>query len=272
MLLRHVVPWLSVLSLAALGLAGREHDRPAPRSPAESASHREPPPPLARTYGEALAERSLDCPPDMVLVDGHACPEVEQRCLRWLDSPNARFAQFRCAEYAPPRCLSQAREHLRFCIDRDESRREGETLPENRVSLRRAEARCGALGKRVCDEREWTFACEGEAMSPYPYGQVRDTTACNADRTDLVDDDGKLRDLRAAPGAHPRCTSPFGVRDMTGNLEEVVARAGADASRVALKGSYWQPGRNHCRAAQYAHDAHYAGVETGFRCCSDPAK
>jgi hypothetical protein len=38
-----------------------------------------------------------------------------------------------------------------------------------------------------------------------------------------------------------------------------------------MKGAYWQPGRNFCRAAQTAHDRYYNGTETGFRCCSDPA-
>lgn len=29
------------------------------------------------------------CPDDMVLIEGDYCPRVEQRCLRWMDSPRA---------------------------------------------------------------------------------------------------------------------------------------------------------------------------------------
>jgi formylglycine-generating enzyme required for sulfatase activity len=86
---------------------------------------------------------------------------------------------------------------------------------------------------------------------------------------DIVTDAGELRDLRAPPGTHPRCASPFGVYDMTGNLEEFVAIDGSLPVRPAMKGAYWQPSRNFCRAAQTAHDRYYNGTETGFRCCSD---
>lgn len=206
----------------------------------------------------------------MALVEGMYCPEVEQRCLRYLDPPG-RYRTYRCAEYAEPKCLSPERRRLRFCVDRDEYREPGEALPSNHVSFTQARQICSRLGKRVCRESEWNFACEGEAMLAYPYGNERDSTACNADRADLLNEKGLLRDLRAAPGSFPRCTSPFGVRDMAGNLEEFVAMDVRGAPRPAMKGAYWQPGRSHCRAAQTAHDAFYRGTETGFRCCSEPA-
>jgi formylglycine-generating enzyme required for sulfatase activity len=82
---------------------------------------------------------------------------------------------------------------------------------------------------------------------------------------------GKLRDLRAPAGAYPRCVSPFGVRDMTGNLEEMT-RSDGYGFRASMKGAYWQPSRNNCRAAQTKHDAHYGGAETGFRCCANAPK
>jgi hypothetical protein len=63
--------------------------------------------------------------------------------------------------------------------------------------------------------------------------------------------------------------SPFGVFDLAGNLEEFVTIDGSSPPRPAMKGAYWQPGRNFCRAAQTAHDNLYRGTETGFRCCSE---
>jgi formylglycine-generating enzyme len=212
-----------------------------------------------------------ECPQGMVLVSGRYCPEVRQQCLRYMD-PKGRYEQFRCAEYAPSECLSKERREMRFCIDRDEYTAPGENLPANFKSFTHAEKACAASGKRVCQESEWVFACEGEEMSPYPYGHQRDPSACNADRTDIVGPGGELRDLRAPADAFPRCQSPFGVRNLAGNLEEFVALDGPGPKRPAMKGAYWQPSRNFCRAKQTAHDRYYNGTETGFRCCADATR
>jgi formylglycine-generating enzyme len=208
------------------------------------------------------------CPANMVLVEGNYCPRVELNCKRYLD-PKGRYHDFRCAEYGPSKCLSKERKPLRFCIDRTEFTEAGETLPANHRSFTHAEKACSAQGKRVCRESEWNFACEGEEMRPYPYGFARDSSACNADRPDVISPEGKLRDLRAPAGSFARCASPFGVMDMAGNLEEFVAIDAKGPPRPAMKGAYWQPSRNFCRAAQTAHDRFYNGTETGFRCCSD---
>jgi hypothetical protein len=212
------------------------------------------------------AEGPKECPENMVLVEGSYCPEVRQRCLRYMDPPG-RYEKFRCAEYAASECLSKERRPLRFCIDRDEYTAPGKELPANYKSFTSATKTCESLGKRVCQESEWVFACEGEEMLPYPYGHKRDPSACNADRTDIVNDAGELRDLRSPADAFPRCASPFGVRNLSGNLEEFVAIDGT--RRPAMKGAYWQPSRNYCRAKQTAHDQFYNGAETGFRCCVD---
>jgi formylglycine-generating enzyme len=204
----------------------------------------------------------------MVLVEGEYCPKVQLNCKSYLD-PKGRYEEFRCAEYGPSRCLSKERRHMRFCIDRTEFAEQGETLPANHRSFTHGEKACAAQGKRMCRESEWNFACEGEEMRPYPYGFARDSSACNADRADVVSPEGKLRDLRAPGGSFSRCKSPFGVMDMAGNLEEFVAMDAKGPARPAMKGAYWQPSRNFCRAAQTAHDRYYNGTETGFRCCSD---
>jgi len=213
-------------------------------------------------------KESEGCPEGMALVDGMYCPEVELKCQEYADPPG-RYEHFRCLNYAPSVCKSKERKHLRFCIDRTEYTPPGETLPANNQSWTDADRVCSASGKRVCLESEWVFACEGEEMRPYPYGFSRDPGACNADRKPILDDFGKLRDLRAPSGSYSRCLSPFGVADLTGNLEEFVTIDKSRPPRPAMKGAYWQPGRNHCRAAQTAHDRFYKGTETGFRCCAD---
>lgn len=217
----------------------------------------------------AAAEKGpTACGENMVLVEGNYCPEVEQRCLKYMDPPG-RYEFFRCAEYAPSKCLSKAKKKLRFCMDRDEYVAKGETLPLNDQSWTMGTKACAAQGKRMCMESEYNFACEGEEMRPYPYGFKRDATACNADQFDVVGPDGKLRDLRVPADAYPRCVSPFGVRNLAGNLEEFVTIDGTTPEAPAMKGAYWQPSRNFCRAAQTAHDRFYHGAETGFRCCAD---
>jgi hypothetical protein len=228
-----------------------------------------------KTTVSGQPDGASSCAPGMILVEGDYCPEVEHACKRWLEN-EGRYKHYRCEEYTSARCLSKAREHKKFCIDRDEYVPPGESLPASRQSWTDAERTCSDQGKRVCLESEWNFACEGEEMRPYPYGWKRDAEACNADRVDIFRGDGQLRDLRVGPADKPRCVSPFGVHNLSGNLEEFVT---IDRSmdfhghpRPAMKGAYWQPSRNHCRAAQTAHDRFYKGTETGFRCCSDAAR
>jgi sulfatase modifying factor 1 len=246
------------------------HGGSAP-APVPTASPQLVPPEAEPPTDDARAAEPVACGAGMVLVEGEYCPEVRHECKRWLED-SGRYAFYRCAEYASATCLSKAREHKRFCIDRDEYVLEGETLPASHQSWTDASRACGAQGKRVCLESEYNFACEGEEMRPYPYGFKRDAHACNADRVDIFRADGQLRDLRAPADENPACVSPFGVHNLSGNLEEWTTIDGSHASgapRPAMKGAYWQPSRNHCRAAQTAHDRFYSGTETGFRCCSD---
>jgi formylglycine-generating enzyme len=276
---RQTKTWLA-LGLAALGLASCQRGEPANLlKPGESEPTRAAVANVSAAHDERVALASLQeqksaqaapsaCPSNMVLVEGEYCPRVELTCKRYMD-PKGRYQQFRCAEYAPSKCLSKQRVHMRFCIDRTEFTEAGQTLPANHKSFTHGEQACSAQGKRLCRESEWNFACEGEEMRPYPYGFARDSGACNADRTDVLSPAGKLRDLRAPGGSFARCASPFGVMDMAGNLEEFVAMDRQGPPQPAMKGAYWQPSRNFCRAAQTAHDKFYNGTETGFRCCSD---
>lgn len=212
------------------------------------------------------------CPEQMVLVAGEYCSNVEHSCKRWLDDDLLPYA--RCAEYEPPaRCVGK-RQKMRFCIDEREYTPEGQDLPQNYASFNEANKVCESLGKRVCSESEWNFACEGEEMRPYPYGWVR-RDVCNQDRIDLYDPNPRrqvLRDHRRPSGAAPDCKSPFGVYDMVGNLDEPVLREAQRSAypfRNALKGGWWMAGRNRCRPATTAHDDHYRDIQIGIRCCRD---
>lgn len=211
------------------------------------------------------------CPSDMVLVEGDACSAVQQTCREWLDDPKLPFA--RCARYdRDVRCVG-ARRRLRFCIARDELTLPGERLPASDLSFDRASALCRARGQRMCLESEWTFACEGEEMRPYPYGWDR-RPVCNQDRGGLLErgsSSPRLVDQRAPADAFPECVSPFGVRNMVGNVDEIAARDQPARARFrnVLKGGWWMPARNRCRVATSGHDDAFHQLQIGTRCCAD---
>lgn len=206
------------------------------------------------------------CPPEMVLVLGDYCFTAQQDCLEWMDSEIPLAARKRCARFAPTRCLGE-KKHMRFCIDRLEHARTPDDLPTSDLSWTMAREQCEAQGKRLCYEQEWTLACEGPDMLPYPYGLERDASRCNHDRMDLVAK-GKMLDHRHKASDHADCKSPYGVVNMVGNVDEWVwLEKGYPPQRSGLKGGWWLAGRNRCRPTTGGHDEHFREVQTGFRCC-----
>lgn len=218
------------------------------------------------------------CAPDMVLVEGNHCVNVDQRCVRWLDPPT----NMRCGEFAPSRCTGR-RVPMAYCMDRFEwPNREG-TNPQVMVSWYEARRACEGVGKRLCTQREWTFACEGPEMNPYPYGRERDATACRIDHQSFRPDRARLgnpgtaaeevaRLYEAVPsGAMARCASWAGVRDLTGNVDEWTVNETGRPFASALKGGWWGPIRARCRPATTAHNEAFVYYQIGFRCCTDPA-
>ena len=211
------------------------------------------------------------CPTGMVFVEGEYCPDVQQKCLEWMDPPGP-YQFFRCKRYAKPAACRGARVHKRFCIDATERTEVGSDLPMNKQSWTMAKGVCEGAGARLCMTSEWNFACEGEEMRPYPYGWERDRATCNADIATGLGHIGGLVDHRAPASAHPQCTSAFGVHDMAGNVDEWATVDGAPkGTREVMKGSWWMPGRNSCRSFQGGHGASYGGTESGVRCCKDAA-
>ena len=204
----------------------------------------------------------------MAEVEGEYCTRVHQECLAWMEKPYLG-GDGRCARFAPTVCTGN-RVAMRFCIDVDEYTAPGDALPMNVTSWTDARRICESSSKRLCRESEWNFACEGEAMLPYPTGLTRDHVLCNVDRMDLYDARGRPRDLRVPAAQVAGCASPFGVRSLIGNVDEWVERDVTPGHwRSALKGGWWLAARNRCRPATTAHDEVYRDFQTGFRCCSD---
>jgi sulfatase modifying factor 1 len=243
---------------------------------------------------DALEATRGECPPGMVQISGRmkqdpranqeAIEELQNvACVDWI---NRDFPE-RCARFDPERWSELSRDlettPLRYCIDRFEYPNRRGAYPWIMVSWREATEVCGQAGKRLCSESEWTFACEGEDALPYPYGYERDRDACTVDRPwRLVDSSAlALRDgARAqneidrlwqgeASGSRGRCRSPFGVYDMTGNVDEWTASVRPGERPSIFKGGYWGPVRARCRPATRAHDEDFVFYQEGFRCCAD---
>jgi len=216
----------------------------------------------------------------MVLAEGLFCPEVEQRCL----ADGAEGSQ--CQRYAQPsRCLSAQRELMRVCIDRFEWPNRLGQKPLVLVSFAEAVDHCEAVGKRLCEEKEWLLACEGEPMLPYAYGFDRDPTKCVIDRLFTAPQTQPSRydscmeseacrkafesvDQREPSGSFRSCLSSAGAFDMNGNVNEWVRLAGEKTpSRSGLKGGWWGPGADRCRPTDRSRKEDDWGYEIGFRCC-----
>lgn len=202
----------------------------------------------------------------MVQVSGNWCPNVTEHCKEWIDDK-------RCKKFDQTECLSTKRTVMNFCIDREEYTAPNETIPQNFTTWVEAKDICESEEKRLCTNTEWTFACEGEDMLPYPYGYTRSAFTCYTDTSsDLlpVDKTGNVPDLRVPYDYYPRCLSPFGVHNMVGNVDEWVNNIyGIYPFRSGLRGGWYGPMRNRCRAETDAHNEWHEQVQIGFRCCKD---
>lgn len=222
---------------------------------------------------------AITCPADMTPVVGQFCPDAAQACLAWSGDRRGRCLQFA----APSRCLSRTRVSMAYCMDRYEWPNQPGVHPDVMVTFEEAASLCRGRGRRLCSEREWTFACEGESMLPYPYGFERDPTACTIDhfarapnRTLLAHPITAMTEAArvyeaSASGAMPRCRSPFGAMDLTGNVDEWVVNETSLPYPSSLMGGFWGHVRTRCRAMTRSHGPGFRYYQIGFRCCEGRA-
>lgn len=207
-----------------------------------------------------------------------------QACDKWISKKfPARCQTFNEAKWK--KVVAQLpTQPMEYCIDRYEYPNVHGQNPWVMMTFDDSEKLCQAQGKRVCTDEEWVFACEGEEALPYAYGYERSSESCNADTGWAQFDADKLhvrdsveagRELdklwRGEPsGARKGCRSPFGVYDMTGNIDEWTRTRISDSKyRGAQKGGYWGPVRARCRPATTAHSEGHYFYQQGTRCCSD---
>ncbi|HET9958905.1 MAG TPA: SUMF1/EgtB/PvdO family nonheme iron enzyme [Polyangiaceae bacterium] len=253
-------------------------DKPTPeRASAEKSSPAKRPEP-------AKAAEPVACPAGMLLVDGDYCSDVDYECLKsWYDPSNKKTI---CEEFKPESKCVGKKTKKRFCIDQYTWPNEKGARPEVMNRFHQAELKCAAVGKRLCTESEWTLACEGPRMLPFPYGYVRDTSKCLGDvEWDAPDmkkvaarDPEELARLwkGVRNGSQPGCVSEYGVADLPGNVDEVVANETQDGSwrakydSVHTGGPWYKGTRNQCRPKIYTHDEGFYYYFLGFRCCAEP--
>ncbi|HTL11704.1 MAG TPA: SUMF1/EgtB/PvdO family nonheme iron enzyme [Bdellovibrionota bacterium] len=227
--------------------------------------------------------------PGMVRVEGNMLQGPieslqDQVCDHWI---NTDFPQ-RCGVFNSTKWHAKTsaihKKAMAFCIDKFEYPDVREQNPWILMTYYEARDLCQAQHKRLCSDEEWTFACEGEEGLPYPYGYVRDPAKCNADtgwkayhgeafahRTSMacVTELDRLW-LGEPSGSRADCVSPFGVYDLTGNIDEWThTRISGGHYQGTLKGGYWGPVRARCRPSTIIHSEDHLFYQQGTRCCAD---
>ncbi|MFO0547544.1 MAG: SUMF1/EgtB/PvdO family nonheme iron enzyme [Polyangiaceae bacterium] len=238
-----------------------------------------------------------DCAPGMVEVKGNMKTDGKNRspfdpktieeqqkrtCTKWI----TRDYPERCAEFDRDAWLKLSKDipttPMHFCMDRFEFPNIKGVYPIIHIAWFEAAAKCKDIGKRLCNEDEWTFACEGEEATPYPYGYVRSPEKCVIDANWRAFNEKAMRPRDGydamlemdklwqgvASGSRPECKSVFGVYDMTGNIDEWTQGTRGDRVSI-LKGGYWGPVRTRCRPSTRSHDENHVFYQQGFRCCTD---
>lgn len=244
------------------------------------------------------------CPAGMVRVQGaHQSREEVIRlqhkaCL----DPNWN-PKYLCTKFAASKLAEPAKKTtpLDYCVDRYEFPNIPGEYPAVLLSWNDAKALCEAQGKRLCTEDEWVFACEGPRAQPYPYGYDRYTDPRSRFPDNVIQGDGCnidiirkgfkvnaakfLKDKKSAAamieidrlwagvksGSRKQCVSPFGVYDITGNIEEWTMATGPTPRgfKSVLRGGYWMPVESRCQPGNYFHGPGHAFYQTGFRCCAN---
>ncbi len=238
--------------------------------------------------GQVEVKGNMKADPERrVMFDPNTVEEMQKRtCTKWIQKEYPE----RCAEFDKDKWLEMSKglptKPMHYCMDRFEYPNKKGAFPIIFVTFYEAEDKCKSEGKRLCNEDEWTFACEGEEATPYPYGYTRSPDICPIDGKWRAFN-GKAMTPRDAPeamiemdrlfqgvasGSKPDCKSKSGVYDLTGNIDEWTTSVREGERPSILKGGYWGPVRTRCRPATRSHDQNHAFYQQGFRCCSDAPK
>jgi formylglycine-generating enzyme required for sulfatase activity len=191
----------------------------------------------------------------------------------WIDRTEVTVAAYRaCVERGA--CARPSASSTACTYDAGEPE-----LPINCVGWSLAQTFCSAAGKRLPREAEWEAAARGTLGQRYPWGNAYG--GCGGAVT-LVKDGSQRSCVARRPakvGGRLAGASPYGVLDMSGNVEEWVAdwyaESAAELSPLAgashvLRGGGWLSPPSLSRATtRNWGSVREAGANVGFRCARD---
>ena len=185
-----------------------------------------------------------------------------------------------------PRTAPGRKTHKRYCIDTYEWPNQKGERPEVMNRFHQAEVKCAAVGKRMCTESEWTLACEGPEMKPFPYGYTRDAAKCNGDHPWDEPNMKKVakrdptrarppvagRAQRVAARVHQRLRRRRPARPTPTRWCRASSSQGSRAKfdSVHTGGPWYKGVRNQCRPKIYTHNEDFYYYFLSFRCCAEP--
>ena len=148
-----------------------------------------------------------------------------------------------------------------------------ENHPINCVDWQQANAYCQAVGKRLPTEEEWEYAARGGSKGwTFPWG--------NAEPSYQRCWSGTAERSETCPvGSFPEDANPWGVRDLSGNVQEWTASGWSDdysksrteQLRVVRGGSVLNATRWGVRGANRTRlDPSHRDLAIGFRCATTP--
>jgi len=146
---------------------------------------------------------------------------------------------------------------------------EGE-IPVTGVDVDEARRMCTEAGKRLCTPAEWETACQAGSLKYYYYRMTEETEL----REKLLDEDcGRRPWVGVTPsGKYPKCSNPYNVHDMFGNVWELVSlREGSGYVGIMGQGGDSDQGTfDECTWIAVIFENQYdllPNDKIGFRCC-----